>query len=171
MQYLLCFLLLILPAQQKSVHEFKVKGIDGKMIDLAKYKGKKILIVNTASECGYTKQYADLQKLASQYKEKLVVIGFPANNFGGQEPGSDAEIKEFCSKNYEVNFPMAAKVSVKGSNMDPFFSWLTSQANPDFTGDIRWNFEKFLIDENGKLIHRYRSSVKPMDEAIISQIK
>jgi glutathione peroxidase len=171
MQYLLCLLLLILPAQPKSAYDFKVKSIDGKVIELSKYKGKKILIVNTASECGYTKQYADLQKLATQYKEKIVVIGFPANNFGGQEPGNDAEIKEFCSKNYDVTFPMSAKVSVKGKDMDPFFTWLTEQSNPDFTGDIRWNFEKFLIDENGKLIHRYRSSVKPLDNEIISQLK
>ncbi len=153
-----------------SVHEFKVQGIEGKTIDLARYKGKKILIVNTASECGYTRQYAALQELSEKYKDKLVVIGFPANNFGGQEPGSDAEIKQFCSKSYSVTFPLAAKVSVKGGDMAPLFKWLTSQENPDFTGDIRWNFEKFLIDENGKLIRRYRSGTKPLDQEITGQL-
>jgi glutathione peroxidase len=153
-----------------SVHEFKVQGIDGKTIDFTKYKGKKILIVNTASECGYTRQYAALQELSEKYKDELVVIGVPANNFGGQEPGSDSDIKEFCSKTYQVTFPMAAKVSVKGADMAPLFKWLTSQENPDFTGDIRWNFEKFLIDEKGKLIRRYRSGVKPLDAEITGQL-
>lgn len=162
------FLLLLQSAG--SIHEFKVQGIEGKTIDLARYKGKKILIVNTASECGYTRQYAALQELSEKYKDKLVIIGFPANNFGGQEPGSDAEIKEFCSKSYNVTFPMAAKVSVKGGDMVPLFKWLTSQENPDFTGDIRWNFEKFLIDENGKLIRRYRSGTKPLDQEITGQL-
>lgn len=171
MQYLLCLLMLLLPTVQKSVYDFKLKSIDGKELNLSQYKGKKLLIVNTASECGYTKQYAELQKLAQAYKGNLVVIGFPANNFGGQEPGSDTEIRQFCSKNYGVTFPLAAKVSVKGGDINPLFAWLTSQKNPDFTGDIKWNFEKFLIDENGQLIHRYRSSVKPMDEAITSQLK
>src|SRR5436190_13268160 len=148
MQYLLCLLLSFLPLTQ-SVYQFRVKAIDGKIMDLSAYKGKKILIVNTASECGYTKQYADLQKLSVTYENKVVVIGFPANNFGQQEPGNDEEIIEFCTKNYSVTFPLAAKVSVKGKDMDPLFQWLTTQSNPDFTGDIKWNFEKFLLDENG----------------------
>ena len=154
-----------------SVYQFKPLSIDGKAIDLSKYKGKKILIVNTASECGYTKQYAELEKLYQQYKNKLVVIGFPANNFGGQEPGTDKEIAGFCSKTYNVTFPMAAKVSVKGSDINKLFSWLTLQPNPDFTGEIKWNFEKFLLDENGKVIHRFRSRTQPMDEAIIQALK
>jgi len=149
-----------------SIHTFKVKDVDGKTIDFSGFKGKKILIVNTASECGYTRQYQDLQDLHSQYGNKVVVIAFPANNFGGQEPGSNEEIKSFCSKNYQVGFPIAGKVSVKGSDMAPIFQWLTTQDNPDFTGDINWNFEKFLLDENGKLIRRYRSRVKPTDPAI-----
>ena len=146
-------------------------GIDGKPIDLSMYRGKKILIVNTASECGYTPQYDDLEKLYEQYKDRLVIIGFPANNFGEQEPGNNNTIAQFCSKNYHVTFPMAAKVSVKGDDIDPFFAWLTSQDNPDFTGEIKWNFEKFLLDEHGKLIHRFRSKVKPMDDLITSQLK
>lgn len=162
--------LIILLQTTGSVHEFKIQGIDGKTIDLSKYKGKKMLIVNTASECGYTRQYAALQELSEKYKDKLVIIGVPANNFGGQEPGTDSEIREFCSKTYSVTFPMAAKVSVKGGDMAPLFKWLTAQENPDFTGDIRWNFEKFLIDEQGKLIHRYRSGVKPMDPEITGQL-
>ena len=170
MQYLLCLLLMFSPVTQ-SVYQFRVKAIDGKEMDLSAYKGKKILIVNTASECGYTKQYTDLQKLSATYKTQLVVIGFPANNFGQQEPGDNEEISEFCTKNYSVSFPMASKISVKGKDMDPLFQWLTTQSNPDFTGDIKWNFEKFLLDENGTLIHRYRSAVNPMDALITDQLK
>lgn len=146
-----------------SVFDFKsLKTIDGKKLDLTQYKGKKILIVNTASKCGFTKQYAELQQLSDKYKGKLVVIGFPANNFGGQEPGSNALIKEFCQKNFGVTFPLSEKVSVKGDDIDPLFKYLTSAENPDFTGEIKWNFEKFLIDENGKLVHRFRSQTTPM---------
>ncbi len=149
-----------------TAYTFKLKDIDGKAFLLSKYKGKKILVVNTASKCGFTKQYADLQKLADQYKDKLVVVGFPANNFGGQEPGLEAEIKTFCQKNYGVTFPLSSKVSVKGDDIDPLFKFLTAEANPDFTGEIKWNFEKFLLDENGKLIHRYRSNVTPLSDEI-----
>lgn len=154
-----------------NVYDFKVKTIDNKITDLSAYKNKKILIVNTASECGYTPQYEGLQQLYSKYKDKLVIIGFPANNFGEQEPGSNAEIKGFCSKNYGVTFPMMAKISVAGDDIDPLFKWLTEQPNPDFTGPIKWNFEKILIDENGKVIHRYRSKTTPMSEEIISAIE
>ncbi len=153
---------------QESIHEFSAPALAGGEINFAEFKGKKILIVNTASECGFTPQYAQLQELWEAYGEKLVVIGFPANNFGSQEPGSNAEIKTFCQKNYGVSFPMAAKVSVKGKDQDALFTWLNAQENPDFTGDIRWNFEKYLLDENGKLIHRFRSSVSPIDEDITS---
>jgi len=149
-----------------SVYDFKLKSIDGAPFSLAKYKGKKVLIVNTASQCGFTPQYADLQKLADTYKDKLVVVGFPANNFGGQEPGANAEIKTFCQKNYGVTFPLSTKISVKGDDIDPLFKYLTEAPNPDFTGEIKWNFEKFLIDENGKLIHRFRSQVTPMSADI-----
>ncbi len=153
-----------------SVYDFKLKTIDGKNFNLAAYKGKKLLIVNTASKCGFTPQYAELQKLADQYKDKVVVVGFPANNFGGQEPGANLAIKEFCQKNYGVTFPLSEKVSVKGDDISPLFKFLTTTENPDFTGEIKWNFEKFLIDENGKLVHRFRSSVKPLSTEITSQL-
>ena len=167
---ILAFMLALLFTAPSTVYDFKVKDIDGKNFKLSKYKGKKLLIVNTASKCGYTKQYADLQKLADQYKDKVVVVGFPANNFNGQEPGSNTEIKEFCSKNFGVTFPLSEKVSVKGLDIAPIFQYLTTQENPDFTGEIKWNFEKFLIDENGKLIHRYRSAVTPLSPEITSKL-
>ena len=151
---------------QESIHEFKVTALDGGEIDFASFKGKKILIVNTASKCGYTPQYEGLQKLYEAHKEDLVIIGFPANNFMGQEPGSNEEIATFCEKNYGVSFPMAAKVSVKGKNQHELFTWLCQQENPDFTGGIKWNFEKFLLDENGKLIRRFRSGTKPGSEEL-----
>jgi len=154
-----------------SIHTFEFKTIDGKTMSFSSFKGKKILIVNTASKCGYTPQYEDLEKLHKQYGSKLIIVGFPANNFGGQEPGTNSDINSFCKKNYGVTFIMASKVSVKGSDMDPLFKWLTSQENPDFTGDIRWNFEKFLLDENGKLVHRYRSGTNPLDKDLINAIK
>jgi glutathione peroxidase len=153
-----------------SVYDFKLKNIDGQAFSLAKYKGKKLLIVNTASKCGYTPQYSELQKLADLYKDKVVVIGFPANNFASQEPGANSEIKTFCQKNYGVTFPLSSKVSVKGDDIAPIFKYLTEAPNPDFTGEIKWNFEKFLIDENGKLIHRYRSQTTPLDPAITSAL-
>jgi len=159
---ILAFLIAFLFVAPSSVYDFKLKDIDGNGFSLAKYKGKKVLIVNTASKCGFTPQYAELQKLADQYKDKVVVVGFPANNFGQQEPGSALEIKSFCSKNYGVTFPLSEKVSVKGDDIAPLFKYLTTAENPDFTGEIKWNFEKFLIDENGKLVHRFRSQVTPL---------
>jgi len=150
-----------------SIYDFKVPSLDGNTIDLAKYKGKNILIVNTASQCGYTKQYAELEKLYEKYKGNLVIVGFPANNFGEQEPGTNAEIKEFCSKNYGVTFPMAEKISVKGDDIDPLFKWLTSkQENGVMDAEIKWNFTKFLIDKNGKLVAVFPSAVTPMSEEI-----
>src|SRR5574343_885006 len=150
-----------------SIHSFKVKSIDGKTIDFAKFKGKKILVVNTASKCGYTPQYEGLEKLYDQYKDKLVIVGFPANNFGGQEPGSNAEVKEFCTSKFDVSFPMAAKVSVKGSDKAAIFKWLTEKAeNGVLDANIGWNFNKFLLDENGQLIQHFASRVEPTDEAI-----
>ena len=162
----LLLILVLITAAPSSIYTFKVHNIDGKQLDLKKYKGKKILIVNTASKCGNTPQYAELEKLANAYKGKLVVIGFPANNFGGQEPGENLTIKEFCQKNYGVTFPLAEKSSVKGDDINPLFKYLTAAENPDFTGEIKWNFEKFLIDENGQLIHRFRSKVQPMSPEI-----
>lgn len=160
---LICTLLFIATT---SAYDFKLKSIEGKEFSLAKYKGKKVLIVNTASQCGYTPQYAELQKLSETYKDKLVVVGFPANNFGGQEPGTDPTIKEFCKARYGVTFPLSTKISVKGDDIDPLFKFLTNAPNPDFTGEIKWNFEKFLLDENGKLIHRFRSQTTPMSKDI-----
>ena len=166
MKTLLVVLLTLFIAPVKSVYDFKLNTIDGKPLVLKKFKGKKLLIVNTASKCGYTPQYAELERLWQQYKGKLVVIGFTANKFGGQEPGAKHTIKEFFQKKYCVTFPLAEKVSVKGEDAAELFKYLTKVENPDFTGDIKWNFEKFLIDENGKLIHRFRSGVKPMSEEI-----
>ena len=166
---LICALLFV-TAAPSSVFEFKLKNIDGGKLALSKYKGKKILIVNTASKCGFTKQYKDLEALAEQYKDKVTVVGFPANNFGGQEPGTNQDIKTFCHDNFNVTFPMSGKVSVLGLDIDPIFQYLTTASNPDFTGDIKWNFEKFLVDENGKLIHRYRSQVTPLDPKITSEL-
>ncbi|MFM7016531.1 MAG: glutathione peroxidase [Bacteroidota bacterium] len=154
-----------------SIHSFEFKSIEGKSISFASFKGKKILIVNTASQCGYTPQYEDLEKLNKAFKNQLVIIGFPANNFGGQEPGNNLEINAFCKKNYGVTFQMASKVSVKGNDIDPIFQWLINQPNPDFTGDIKWNFEKFLLDENGKLIRRFRSGTNPMSQDILQALK
>ena len=153
---------------QKSVHEFEIKTIDGKTQALSAFKGKKMLFVNTASECGFTSQYEALQNVHSKYGNDLVIIGFPANNFGGQEPGSNSDIKTFCSKNYGVSFLMANKTSVKGKDIDPLFKWLNNQENQSFVGDIMWNFEKYLIDENGYLIKRFRSSTRPDSDKIIS---
>lgn len=151
-----------------SIHEFSFKSIDGKLTKMSDFKGKKILIVNTASKCGYTPQYAELEELSKKHKNNLVIIGFPANNFMGQEPGTNADIQEFCTKNYGVSFLMAEKVSVKGKDMNEIFQWLTAQPNPDFEGDIKWNFEKFLLDENGKLMRRFRSGTKPLSSDITS---
>lgn len=155
-----------------SIYEFKPTNINGKETSLSEYKGKVLLIVNTASECGYTPQYEGLQTLYEDYKDKgLVVLGFPANNFGGQEPGTDKEIKKFCKVNYDVNFPMFSKVSVKGKDQHPLFKYLTSAPNNNFSGAIKWNFEKFLINKDGKLINRFRSATEPQSEEITRAIQ
>ena len=155
-----------------SIHSFKVKSIEGKTIDFSSFKGKKILVVNTASKCGYTPQYDALQKVYNQYKDKLVIVGFPANNFGGQEPGSDSEIQDFCKANYGVSFPTASKVSVKGSDMAPIYKWLTSKTeNGVLDAEVGWNFGKFLLDENGKLLQYFPSKVKPDSDEILKFVK
>lgn len=166
----LIMLLNILTPTGNSIYDYSFKTIDGETKSFADFKGKKILIVNTASKCGFTKQYTDLQKLHELYGKDLVIIGFPANNFGSQEPGSNKEINTFCEENFGVTFLMAEKVDVKGDSINPIFQYLTTQTNPDFSGEIKWNFEKFLIDENGKLLHRYRSQVNPMDHIITAQL-
>ena len=156
----------------QSIHSFTVKSIDGKDIKMSSFKGKKILIVNTASKCGYTPQYESLEKVYEQYKDKLVIIGFPCNQFGGQEPGSNEEIVEFCKKNYGVTFPLADKVDVKGTNTAAIYQWLTQKSkNGVLDASISWNFNKFLLDENGKMIAYYPSNVKPDSEAILSNLK
>ncbi len=155
-----------------SIHRFDVPALDGGTIKLGDFKGKKILIVNTASACGYTPQYEELEKLYNQYKDKLVVIGFPCNDFGGQEPGTAEEIRSFCKKNYGVTFPMAAKVSVKGSSIAPIYSFLTQQSeNGVLDARISWNFNKFLVDENGFVLRHYSSGTDPLDESITSLLK
>jgi len=156
----------------KSIYDFKVDGLEGDIIDFSSFKGKKILIVNTASECGYTPQYEGLEKLYETHKDKLVIVGFPANNFGQQEPGTNEEIAGFCKKNYGVTFPMAAKISVKGDNMATIYAWLT---NKDYNGyessTVKWNFQKYLINEQGELIGIFYSKTKPNDSQLLKAIE
>src|SRR5687767_5933427 len=183
MKTLVFAVLLSLTLSGTSIYDYKVEGLDGKMIDFSAYKGKKIMVVNTASQCGNTPQYNDLQKLYEKYKDKLVIVGFPANNFGGQEPGSNSEIQEFCKKNYGVTFPMAEKVSVRGEDIHPLFKYLVDQSKElarsvpaDNSKDIVWkrflqdpviwNFTKFLVDEKGNLIAVFHNKVSPMSEEI-----
>lgn len=169
----LAFIALLLSAfmTASSIYDFKVEGLEGGTIDFSQYKGKKIMIVNTASKCGNTPQYKELEELYEKYKDKLVIIGFPANNFGQQEPGSNEEIKEFCTKNYGVTFPMASKVSVKGDDIAPIFKYLTDEAKKlGFEDPVKWNFTKFLIDENGKLITVIHNKTKPMSEEVLKYL-
>ena len=172
MKLALVALLISVMMSGTTIYDFKVPGLTGGTIDLSQYEGKKILIVNTASKCGNTPQYADLEKLYETYKDKLVIIGFPANNFGGQEPGSNAEIGEFCTKNYGVTFPMAEKVSVKGDDIHPLFKYLVAEAEKMGEQDpvIKWNFTKFLVDEHGKLIKVFNHKVNPMSEEVLSYL-
>ncbi|OWK40445.1 glutathione peroxidase [Fimbriiglobus ruber] len=152
---------------------YTMKGIDGKDVDLGKYKGKVVLLVNVASKCGYTPQYKGLEELYEKYgKDGLVVIGVPANEFGKQEPGTDDDIQQFCSTNYKVTFPMLSKVVVKGPGKTPLYEYLTSkETNPKFAGEIGWNFEKFLIGRNGEVVGRFKSSVEPTSEQLVAAVK
>lgn len=158
---------------QSSFYELKAKTIDGKDFDFSVLKGKKVLIVNTASKCGYTPQYEDLEKLYKTYKDKnFVIIGFPANNFLQQEPGNNSEIKEFCTKNYGVTFLMMEKISVKGDDMHPVYHWLTEKAkNGKMDSSVKWNFQKYMIDENGNLVDVAYSAEKPMCDKIVDWLK
>jgi glutathione peroxidase len=161
----------VIPVQNKSIYDFKVLSLNGDTIDFASFKGKKILIVNTASKCGFTPQYEELEKLYEKYKDRLVVVGFPSNNFLYQEPGSNEKIREFCKMNYGVTFPMAAKISVKGNNTAPVYKWLCSkEENGVMDAKIKWNFNKFLLDENGKIIAYFPSKVTPMSDEIIGKL-
>ncbi len=160
------------PFMKTSIYDFKVDGLSGGTIDFSKFKGKKILIVNTASKCGFTPQYEYLEKLYEKYKDRLVIVGFPANNFASQEPGTNDEIKAFCTKNYGVTFPMAAKISVKGDDIAPIYKWLTHKSeNGVMDAVITWNFNKFLLDENGNLIAKFDSKVGPMSDEIVKYLK
>jgi glutathione peroxidase len=157
-------------AATDSIYGFKVVTIDGKEVNLSDYKGKPVMIVNTASKCGFTPQYDGLEALYAKYKTHgLVVLGFPSNDFGGQEPGTNAEIKKFCSTRFNVDFPMFAKGPVKGTDRQPLFTYLTENA-PE-KGEIKWNFEKFLIGPDGKVAARFRSKVKPDDPALTSAVE
>ena len=150
-----------------SIYDFKMPGLDGE-IDFSKFKGKKIMIVNTASQCGNTPQYKDLEALYEKYKDKLVIVGFPANNFMGQEPGSNADIKKFCTKEYGVTFPMAEKISVKGDDAAPIYKYLSEQAAAKgLANPVKWNFGKFLLDENGNLVATFSPKTQPMSEEIL----
>jgi glutathione peroxidase len=161
------------PPKAASLYEFTLKNIDGSDVKLETFRGKVILIVNTASKCGLTPQYEALQKIYDRFKDKdFVVVGFPANNFLGQEPGTEKEIKEFCTLNYKVTFPMFSKISVKGADQHPLYSFLTNEkTNPGFSGDITWNFEKFLIGKDGKTVARYAPRVLPDDPKVIEEIE
>src|SRR5262252_8359418 len=158
---------------EKSVLDFTLKNIDGKETKLGDYRGKVLLLVNVASQCGYTPQYEGLQAIYAKYHDQgLVVMGFPANNFGGQEPGTNDEIKQFCTLKYKVSFPMFAKISVKGGDIHPLYKFLTSkETDPEFSGDISWNFNKFLVDRNGKIIARFETREKPEGEKVTQAIE
>lgn len=160
------------PNELVTVHDFTYNSITGEQVQLSDFKDKVVLIVNTASKCGFTSQYQGLQELHDLYADKgFVVLGFPSDNFGGQEFGNDDEILEFCERNFGVNFPLFTRTDVRGDNKSELFSFLTSAENPDFTGEINWNFEKFLIDQNGHLIRRFRSQTKPNSIEVKSSIE
>ena len=155
-----------------SLYSFTLNSIDGKPAPLAEYKGKVILIVNVASRCGFTPQYSGLEATYEKYKDKgFVILGFPANNFGAQEPGTNDEIKTFCTRKYNVTFPMYSKISVKGADKAPLYSYLTEQTGPGISGDIKWNFTKFLVDRNGKVVQRFESEVTPDSKQVTEAIE
>lgn len=154
-----------------SIYDFTLPSIDGKPAPLANYKGKVVLLVNVASRCGFTPQYTALESTYEKYKDQgFVILGFPANNFGAQEPGTNAEIKTFCQSKYSVTFPMYGKVSVKGDDTTPLYQYLTKDANPALAGEIKWNFTKFLADRNGKIVARFEPDVPPDSPQVIAEI-
>lgn len=157
--------LLLMSTVGSSLYDFKMNSLDGKTIDFSQYKGKTLLIVNTASACGNTPQYADLQKLHETFGDKVVILGFPANNFGGQEPGSNSEIASFCQKNYGVTFQMFEKISVKGNDQHPLYMWLKEKTGQE----PNWNFSKYLVKPDGT-VKFFKASIKPMDEQIIKEL-
>lgn len=168
-----CVMLILMPftifSQTSNFYSFKIKTLEGNDFNLDSLKGKKVMVVNTASKCGYTPQYKDLQELYEQYSRKLVIIGFPANNFGNQEPGTALEIRQFCTDNYNVTFPMMEKISVRGEDIHPLYKWLTSkEENGVMDSEVKWNFQKYLIDEEGNLVDVLYSKEKPGSEKVIS---
>ena len=175
MKTILVFFLLLVSAlpPQKTVYDFTVKDIDGKDVSLSQYKGKVLLIVNVASLCGNTPQYKDIEALYKKYKDEgLVVMGFPANNFMGQEPGTNTEIKEFCTKEYAVTFPMFSKISVKGKDIAPLYLFLTKKAeNGVVDADVKWNFQKFLIDRNGNVLESISNRTSVNEPSVIASVE
>ena len=169
---LILFLSMSLTTTIPNLHDIKVKDIDGNTVQLYQFKGKKILIVNVASKCGYTPQYADLQKLQDQFSNTLVIIGFPCNDFGGQEPGSPEDIKTFCTKNYGVTFPIMEKVNIKSEPISYIYSWLTSKnLNGKEDSNVNWNFNKYLINEQGEYVAHFGSGVKPLSKELVEAIQ
>ena len=155
-----------------SIYEFTLPSIDGKPLPLANFKGKVVLVVNVASRCGFTPQYSALESTYEKYKDQgFVILGFPVNNFGKQEPGTNQEIKTFCQTKYSVTFPIYAKVSVKGDDRTPLYGYLTTQANPAVAGEIKWNFTKFLVDRNGNVVKRFEPDVTPDSPEVIAAIE
>lgn len=166
------FMTAIITMGAGSIYDFSIPGLEGGNIEFANYKGKKILIVNTASKCGLTPQYEGLEQLYKTYGKKLVIVGFPANNFAGQEPGTNQEIQEFCKRNYGVSFPMAEKISVKGADTHPLYKFLKEQAKEKNMEDpVSWNFGKFLLNEKGELIATFSPRTEPMSSAITDWLK
>ncbi|MGH9539429.1 MAG: glutathione peroxidase [Terriglobales bacterium] len=155
-----------------NIYDFTLPSIDGTPMPLADFKGKVVLLVNVASRCGYTPQYSALEALYEKYKDQgFVIVGFPANNFGGQEPGSNQEIKTFCSRKYNVTFPLYGKVSVKGDDQTPLYQYLTRQTGPSIAGEIKWNFTKFLVDRDGRVVQRFESAVTPDSREVVSAVE
>jgi glutathione peroxidase len=169
----LCLVCGSLAAQAKSVYDFTMRSIDGQQVSLKSYKGKVVLLVNVASKCGFTPQYAGLEALYEKYKDRgLVIVGIPANNFASQEPGTNEEIKKFCSTKYNVTFPMMSKVSVLGEDQTPLYAFLTDKSvNPQIGGDIKWNFTKFLFDRKGKPVARFEPAVTPDSPQVTAAIE
>jgi len=173
MVLMLCVACGSLAAQAKSIYDFTMKSIDGDQVSLGSYSGKVVLLVNVASKCGFTPQYAGLEALYEKYKDRgLVIVGISANNFMSQEPGTNEEIKKFCSNKYNVTFPMMSKISVKGDDQAPLYGFLTDKAsNPQFGGDIKWNFTKFLFDRSGKPVARFEPATKPDSAEVTAAIE
>lgn len=168
----LAFMLPLTSDVATNFHDFKVRDIRGNEVELSRFKGQVVMVVNTASKCGFTGQYEELQSLYSTYKDRgLVILGFPSGNFAGQEFESEEEVAQFCQANYGVEFPMFSITEVKGSQQHPLFGYLTSTENQDFTGDINWNFEKFIIDKEGELVRRFRSRTTPKSSEILQTLE